>query len=175
MGTSSAAVDRIGHTIAGKYRLTRLIGVGSIGSVYAAVHQFTGRHVALKLIDPRIASYEGYAARFLREARAAAEIGHPAVCDVIDAGEEPDGSLYLALELLEGRTLEDAIDAGDLRFDELIRVGIQLLDGLAAAHDRGIVHRDIKPDNVFLLWDEKGELRVKLLDFGVAKNTKGGP
>lgn len=175
MGTSTAAVARIGNTIAGKYRLNRLIGVGGIGAVYAAVHQFTGRHVALKLLDPSVASYEGYAARFLREARAAAEIGHPAICDVIDAGQEADGSLYLALELLEGRTLEAAIEASDLRFDELIRVGVQLLEGLAAAHDRGIVHRDIKPDNVFLLWDAEGELRVKLLDFGVAKNTKGGP
>ncbi len=172
---STAAVARIGNTIAGKYRLNRLIGVGGIGAVYAAVHQFTGRHVALKLIDPTVASYEGYAARFLREARAAAEIGHPAICDVLDAGQESDGSLYLALELLEGRTLDAAIEAGDLRFEELCRVGVQLLEGLAAAHDRGIVHRDIKPDNIFLRWDEAGELHVKLLDFGVAKNTKGGP
>jgi len=172
---STAAVARIGNTIAGKYRLNRLIGVGGIGAVYAAVHQFTGRHVALKLIDPVVASYEGYAARFLREARAAAEIGHPAICDVLDAGQESDGSLYLALELLEGRTLDAAIEAGDLRFEELCRVGVQLLEGLAAAHDRGIVHRDIKPDNIFLRWDEAGELHVKLLDFGVAKNTKGGP
>ncbi|MCZ7684747.1 MAG: serine/threonine protein kinase [Sandaracinaceae bacterium] len=122
-----------------------------------------------------MASFEGYAARFLREARAAAAIGHPAICDVIDAGQEPDGSLYLALELLEGRTLEAAIEGNDLRQDEIVKVGIQLLEGLAAAHDRGIVHRDIKPDNVFLTWDEQGELHVKLLDFGVAKNTKGGP
>ncbi len=177
MGTSSSAVavSRIGSTVAGKYRLNRLIGQGGIGAVYAAVHQFTGRHVALKLIDPELASYEGYAARFLREARAAADIGHPAICDVIDAGQEPDGSLYLALELLEGRTLEAALEANDLRQEEIVRVAIQLLEGLAAAHDRGIVHRDIKPDNVFLTWDEVGELHVKLLDFGVAKNTKGSP
>ncbi len=177
VGTSSSAVAvaRIGRTVAGKYRLNRLIGQGAMGAVYAAVHQFTGRHVALKLINPDVASYEGYAARFLREARAAADIGHPAICDVIDAGQEPDGALYLALELLEGRTLEAAIDSHDLRQEEIVRVGIQLLEGLAAAHDRGIVHRDIKPDNVFLTWDEEGELHVKLLDFGVAKNTKGGP
>ncbi len=176
MGISSATASaRIGEIVAGKYRLNRLIGQGAIGAVYAAVHQFTGRHVALKLIDPRVASFEGYATRFLREARAAAEIGHPAICDVIDAGQEPDGSLYLALELLEGRTLEAAIEANDLRQDEIVTVGVQLLEGLAAAHDRGIVHRDIKPDNVFLIWDEQGELHVKLLDFGVAKNTKGGP
>ena len=169
---STAAVARIGNTIAGKYRLNRLIGVGGIGAVYAAVHQFTGRHVALKLIDPMVASYEGYAARFLREARAAAEIGHPAICDVLDAGQESDGSLYLALELLEGRTLDAAIEAGDLRFEELCRVGVQLLEGLAAAHDRGIVHRDIKPDNIFLARKD-GELVIKILDFGIAKLYAG--
>jgi eukaryotic-like serine/threonine-protein kinase len=173
--SNAIAAARIGSTVAGKYRLNRLIGVGGIGAVYAALHQFTGRHVALKLIDPRVAAHDGYATRFLREARAAAEIGHPAICDVLDAGQEPDGSLYIALELLEGRTLDHAIEATDLRWNEIVEVGIQLLDGLAAAHDRGIVHRDIKPDNVFLTWDEQGELHVKLLDFGVAKNTKGGP
>jgi serine/threonine-protein kinase len=162
--------------IAGKYKLQRLIGEGATGAVYAAVHQFTGRHVALKVLDTAAASHEGFAARFLQEARSAAEIGHPAVCDVLDAGQDSDGALYLALELLEGRTLDEAIEARDLRQDEVVRIGIELLEGLAAAHDRGIVHRDIKPDNVFLIWDEQGEQHVKLLDFGVAKNTKsGGP
>jgi len=177
LGSSTAAEGpRIGTTIAGKYRLHRLIGSGSIGAVYAAVHQFTGKHVALKLIDGTLLEqHEGFAARFLREARAAAEIGHPVICDVLDAGQEPDGTLYLALELLEGRTFEDAIEGDDLRLDEIVDVGIELLDGLAAAHDRGIVHRDIKPENIFLTWNEQGEMHVKLLDFGVAKNTKAGP
>ncbi|MBZ0116304.1 MAG: serine/threonine protein kinase, partial [Sandaracinaceae bacterium] len=175
MGQSSAATSRIGSTIAGKYRLLRLAGEGAIGTVYAAVHQFTGKNVAVKLLDSRYAAHEGYAARFLREARAAAAIGHPAICDVLDAGQEPDGTLYLIFELLEGRTLGDAIEAGELSTDDIVTCGIQLLEGLAAAHDRGIVHRDIKPDNVFLTWSDKGELRIKLLDFGVAKHTKGDP
>ena len=111
MGSSSTAIatNRIGTTVAGKYRLHRLIGSGATGAVYAAVHQFTGKHVALKLVDPALAEHEGFATRFLGEARAAADIGHPAICDVIDAGQEPDGALYLALELLEGRTLDAAI------------------------------------------------------------------
>lgn len=175
VGSTAASHARVGDLVAGKYRLNRLIGVGSIGAVYAAVHQFTGKHVALKVIDASVAESAGYAARFLREARAAADIGHPAICDVLDAGQEADGSLYLALELLEGRTLEQAIDAEDLRLDEIVEAGIQLLEGLAAAHDRGIVHRDIKPENVFLTWDERGELHLKLLDFGVAKRTREGP
>lgn len=173
--TKKATDDMIGEVVAGKYRLDRLLGTGSVGAVYAAVHQFTGKHVALKLIDPSFADYEGYGTRFLREARAAAEIGHPVICDVLDAGKAPDGSLYLALELLEGRTLEDAIESDDLRLDEIVDVGIQVLDGMAAAHDRGIVHRDIKPENIFLTWNEKGELRVKIIDFGIAKRTKASP
>ena len=176
LGTSTAlANSRIGSTVAGKYRLHRLIGKGAIGAVYAAVHQFTNRHVALKVIDASVANYEGFATRFLREARAAADIGHPVICDVVDAGQEPDGTLYLALELLEGRTFEAAIEANDLRLDEIVDALAQLLDGLAAAHDRGIVHRDIKPENIFLTWNASGELHVKLLDFGVAKSTNSSP
>ncbi|MCB9597440.1 MAG: serine/threonine protein kinase [Sandaracinaceae bacterium] len=166
---------RIGSVIAGKYRLNRLLGTGAIGAVYAALHQFTGKHVALKMIDASFGEHEGFGVRFLREARAAADIDHPAICDVLDAGREPDGSLYLALELLEGRTLDDAIETNDLRLDEIVEVIAQVLDGIAAAHDRAIVHRDIKPGNIFLTWDAHGELRAKIIDFGVAKRTNSGP
>ncbi|MFK7990240.1 MAG: serine/threonine-protein kinase [Sandaracinaceae bacterium] len=166
-------MDRTGTTVAGKYRLSRLIGSGSMGAVYAAVHQFTGKHCAIKLIDASLAENEGFSARFLREARSAAEIGHPTICDVMDAGQDPDGSLYIALELLEGRTLDEAIEADDLRVEEIVEIGTQLCDGLAAAHASGLVHRDIKPENIFLVWDEHGDLHVKILDFGVAKRTKG--
>lgn len=172
---SAAARGRVGSLIAGKYRLDRVIGTGATGAVYAAVHQFTRKPVALKVIDASIAEYEGYGVRFLREARAAAEIDHPVICDVSDAGREPDGSLYIALELLEGSTLDAAIEANDLRLDEIVQVGVQVLDGMAAAHDRGIVHRDIKPENIFLTRDERGNLRVKIIDFGVAKHSKSGP
>lgn len=172
---SAAATGRVGSLVAGKYRLERVIGTGATGAVYAAMHQFTRKQVALKVIDSNIAEYEGYGVRFLREARAAAEIDHPVICDVYDAGKEPDGSLYIALELLEGSTLEAAIEANDLRLDEIVEVGIQVLDGMASAHDRGIVHRDIKPENIFLTRDERGNLRVKIIDFGVAKHSKSGP
>lgn len=169
----SAEIEaRIGDTIAGKYRL---LGTGGIGAVYAAVHQFTGKHVALKIIDRSFSEYEGFGVRFLREARAAADIDHPVICDVLDAGKDSDGSLYLALELLEGRTLDDAIESNDLRLDEIVQVGTQVLDGISAAHDRAIIHRDIKPDNIFLTWNAQGELRVKIIDFGVAKRTNAAP
>jgi serine/threonine-protein kinase len=169
------AEQRVGTTFAGKYRLRRVIGLGGMGAVYAAVHTFTGKDCAVKVLDPTIAEIEGYATRFLREARAASQIGHPAICDVYDAGQDDgEGALYLVLELLEGEDLGAAIKRGDLTLNEILEIGCQTLDGLAAAHARGIVHRDIKPENVFLTRDERGDLRVKLLDFGVAKNVRDG-
>jgi serine/threonine-protein kinase len=159
--------------LAGKYLLRRVLGVGGMGVVYAAQHAFTNRHCAVKVLHKNHSTVPGYAERFLREARAAAEIGHPSVCDVYDAGEEPDGTLYIVLELLEGRDLGDAMEEV-LPIREIVEIGIQTLDGLEAAHGRGIIHRDVKPENVFLTRDERGNLRVKLLDFGVAKNVRRG-
>jgi serine/threonine-protein kinase len=164
----------VGSTVAGKYLLRRVLGVGGMGVVYAAQHSFTGRHCAIKVLNKSHSNIPGYAERFLREARAAAEIGHQSVCDVYDAGEEPDGTLYLVLELLEGRDLSQAMEREDLSVSEIVEIGIQTLQGLHAAHERGIIHRDVKPENVFLTRDEHGNLRVKLLDFGVAKNLRRG-
>jgi len=162
----------VGTTLAGKYLLRRVLGVGGMGVVYAAQHSFTGRHCAVKVLHKDHSTIPGYAERFLREARAAAEIGHVSVCDVYDAGEGPDGSLYIVLQLLEGRDLSQAMERKDLSVPEIVEIGIQTLEGLQAAHERGIIHRDVKPENVFLARDEKGNLRVKLLDFGVAKNVR---
>lgn len=165
----------VGTTLAGKYLLRRVLGVGGMGVVYAAQHTFTGRHCAVKVLHKHhSATVPGYAERFLREARAAAEIGHVSVCDVYDAGEGPDGTLYIVLELLEGRDLAQAMEKADLSMPEIVEIGVQTLEGLQAAHERGIIHRDVKPENVFLTRDDKGNLRVKLLDFGVAKNVRRG-
>ncbi len=170
------AAARIGSVFAGKYRLRRVLGVGGMGAVYEAVHSFTGRPCAVKILDPSMSGIHGYAARFLREARAASEIGHPGICDVYDAGlDASDGSLYLVLELLEGESLGAAMKRGDLTTQEIVEIGVQVLDGLAAAHARGIIHRDVKPENVYVTRDEQGDLRVRLLDFGVAKNVREGP
>ena len=155
--------------IAGRYRLERRVGAGGMGEVYAAVHAFTGKHVAVKLLSDEAVKSIVSLERFLREARAAATIQHPAVCEVLDAGRAPDGTFYLALELLEGEDLAGPIDRRDLSLDETIQVGVQTLDGLAAAHACGIIHRDIKPENLFLTRDDRGDLRVKILDFGIAK------
>jgi serine/threonine-protein kinase len=140
--------------------------------VYEAVHTITGKPVAVKLMGAEVADTEHSAARFLREARAAAAVDHPAVVDVLDAGQEPDGRVFLALELLEGEDLATAIRRGDLSLAEITEIGSQVLEGLAAAHARGVIHRDIKPGNVFLTRTERGDLRVRLLDFGIAKEVE---
>jgi serine/threonine-protein kinase len=169
------AAERVGSVVAEKYRLRRVVGCGGMGAVFDAVHQFTGKVCAVKVLDPAASHIQGYAARFLREARAAAQIGHPCICDVFDAGQDPaDGCLYLVLELLEGEDLGAAMRRGDLTMKEIVEIGAQVLEGLGAAHARGIVHRDVKPENVFLTRDERGNLLVKLLDFGVAKDMKRG-
>jgi len=164
------AAALVGGVVAGKYELVRVLGVGGMGAVYEALHRFTGKRVAVKLLHGTLAENENHARRFLREARAASAIGHPAIVDVLDAGQEAGGMLYLVLELLEGQDLAQAIYRRDLRTEEVVDVALQLLDGLSAAHERGIVHRDVKPENVYLVPNEKGPARVKILDFGIAKN-----
>src|SRR5262249_20602410 len=116
-----------------------------MSTVYEAIHAVTHKRVALKLLPAAaIDRSETANIRFLREAQAAASIGHPGIVDVFDAGELPDRSLYLVFELLEGRDLETAITEGTVAITELVDVVADVLDALAAAHERGFVHRDIK-------------------------------
>ena len=170
MGSDDLAQERIGQLIAGRYRLERLLGAGGMGAVYQAMHEFTQRKVAVKLMHPQIARSKLAAERFVREAQAPSSIGHRGIVEVLDGGRADDGSLYLVLELLEGQTLAAALRAGALTPGQLGAIALQLLDALAAAHAAGFVHRDIKPDNVFLVAggdDGANGPQVKLLDFGV--------
>jgi serine/threonine-protein kinase len=139
-----------------------------MGAVYEAVHEFTQRRVAVKLMHAGFKRSEIAAERFLREAQAPSSIGHPGIVEVLDGGYETDGSLYLVLELLEGETLTDLLRTGPISAEEIGGLTLQLLDALAAAHDAGFVHRDIKPDNIFLVGLSNEAPQVKLLDFGVA-------
>ncbi len=158
--------------VAGKYRLIRTLGVGGMGEVFEAEHIFTKRRVALKLVAGSLArSVPAMAERFFAEAEAAASIAHPGIVDVLDAGCEEDGTLYLALELLEGQDLESAIRRDRLRPADLVRVGVRLLEALAATHASGYIHRDVKPANIFLARSVYGAVQVKVLDFGIAKRT----
>lgn len=157
---------RVGELIADKYRLQRLLGAGGMGAVYAAEHTFTKRAVAVKLMHESFAKSKVLAERFVREAQAPSTIGHPGIVEVLDGGFDDEGRLYLVLEMLQGQTLSE-ID-GAMPLPQLLQCCKQLLGALQAAHDAGFIHRDIKPDNVFLVPQSDGSQRVKLLDFGVA-------
>jgi eukaryotic-like serine/threonine-protein kinase len=159
----------IDHLIAGKYRLTGVLGIGGMAIVYEAIHIVTLRRVAVKLIHrDAIAGGELALERFLREARAPSSIAHPGIIETLDAGELPNGQLYLVLERLDGSDLESALATKQISVGELFAIAIEVLDALDAAHSCGFVHRDIKPANIFLA-DTRNGRRVKLLDFGIAR------
>jgi serine/threonine-protein kinase len=156
----------VGRIVDGRYQVEALLGQGGMGVVLRARHQYTGQTVALKMLHPHLRLQGDVAARFLAEARAPAVIGHPGIVSVVDAGHAPGGELYLVMELLRGRTLAARLKEGPLPFEEVRRIGLELLAALHAAHGAGFIHRDLKPENVFLA--EPGGV-VKILDFGIAK------
>ena len=165
------ARKRLGEVLDARYELTDLLGVGMTGAVYRALHKYTQREVAVKIMHQQLVSADNAVARFLREAKSVAKIGHPAIVEVIDAGQTQDHWPYVVLELLHGRSLGALLKSGPLPAHQVIDIGADLLDGLIAAHGAGIVHRDLKPDNLFLL-DNPEATRLKVLDFGVAKNLQ---
>lgn len=164
----------VGHLVGGKYRIVRRIGVGGMGSVYEARHAGLGTPVAIKVLLPQLAKVPTVADRFRREAQVSATLKHPHVIQVTDVDQLPDGRPYLVMELLKGQTLQDYLDQHkSLSREEAVDIGLQILLGLECAHGLGVVHRDLKPGNVFL--DEQGVGRVaKLLDFGIAKYAASG-
>lgn len=163
-------LDRIGKLVAGKYRLELVLGRGGMGTVYRATHTWTGRAVAVKYLHPDHAQDAASVARFLREARAAASVRHPNAVDVLDMGQDADGSAYLVLELLEGITLGEHIAANKaLEPAAVARLLAPVLEALEELHRVGVVHRDFKPANIFLAVNKRGQIVPKLLDFGVAK------
>ena len=161
--------DRLGTVLGRKYRIERILDTGGMGVVYAATQLALDRPVAIKILLPVYAQNPDIARRFLTEARVAARLKHPHVVDVIDVAEEDDGTAYLVLEFLEGETLEALIArAGRLSASHCADILLPVMDALALAHARAVVHRDIKPGNVFIARGEAGEV-PKLLDFGIAK------
>lgn len=160
-----------GTLILNRYRLESLLGRGGMGSVWRAEHVQLKSPVAVKLLDPSIATNEQVLARFLREAQAAASLRSPHVVQIFDYGVE-DGTAFIAMEMLHGQSLADRITAqGKLNPEEAFRYLQQVLRAMGKAHEAGIVHRDLKPDNIFICQDEPEF--AKVLDFGVAKVKSG--
>src|SRR3954465_73260 len=135
--------SRIGH-----YAISRKLGAGGMGVVYEAYDERLQRTVALKMML-RLEQDETARRRFWREARAAASVSHPNICQIYDVGEE-QGNLFIAMELLEGQPLTDLLSRGPMSVDQAVPIAVDMLAALAAIHGRGIVHRDLKPSNVFL-------------------------
>jgi eukaryotic-like serine/threonine-protein kinase len=148
----------------GNYTIRSLIGEGGMGVVFSGEHRFLGTKCAIKVLHGSYANNPQVTARFFQEARTTLEIDHPNIVRVFDLGQSNDGSLYLVMELLQGRSLGQAIAEGAFGEGAVARIGSLVAEGLAAAHAKGIVHRDLKPDNIFLTGDQ-----VKVLDFGIAK------
>lgn len=158
-----------GDVIGGKFRIVRMIGDGGMGAVYEARHEVLGTSVALKFLHTELARRQGLATRFLQEARVSASIQSPHVTKVTDVEQTPDGTPYLVMELLSGESLQQLLDRQrKLPKDQAIDFALQILSGLEAAHALGVVHRDLKPDNVFITPSTGGPV-CKLLDFGIAK------
>lgn len=162
----------IGKVVEGKYRVRRLIGKGGMGVVYEAVHELTGRKVALKVLAAHAAPSPSNVQRFIREARAAAAVQNEHVVNVLDMGLVDGGSYFLVLEYLDGCDLSYAVAAtGGFSVERAIHVLRQLCDALSAIHAAGIVHRDLKPENIFLVERRGAPDFVKVLDFGVCTFT----
>jgi eukaryotic-like serine/threonine-protein kinase len=160
----------VGTTVDRRYLLKREIARGGAGAVFEAEHLYTRRSVALKLLVPEQRMAPEPRARLLREALALSTARHPGVVSALDAGETEDGTPYLVLELLEGRSLEGILAVRRrIGAAEVAWLGVALCEALGAAHRRGIIHRDMKPSNVFVARDEQGREVVKLFDFGVAR------
>ncbi|MPZ16955.1 MAG: protein kinase [Luteitalea sp.] len=168
-GVSPAAAghDAIPARI-GRYAIERKLGQGGMGVVYAARDQRLERRVALKMLSS-LASDETARKRFWREARLAASISHPNVCQLYEIGEDA-GELFIAMELLEGESLAERVRRGPLSVAETVPIGLEVLAALSALHARDVVHRDLKPSNVFLT-----PHGVKLLDFGLARTSQLEP
>lgn len=165
-----------GTVLGHRYRLVRLIGHGGMGSVYEALQTDLGRRVAVKVLDTRLSFEAAHVERFRREAHAAAMLGHPNIVQVTDFQSNPGEPPFLVMDFLDGQSLAQRIERhGCIDARHAALVGVQVLDALGAAHRAGIVHRDIKPDNLFLVQvPAVGEI-VKVLDFGVAKLSDAPP
>ena len=161
----SASDDMVGRMIAGRYEIVEKIGSGGMGVVWKAKDKILDRHVALKILRPEMSEDQAFVQRFRQEAKAAASLSHSNIVNIYDVGQDR-GLHYIVMELVEGQTLRDKLnEAGRLSVDEAVNIAIQICLGLAHAHACGIIHRDIKPQNILIT--NTGQ--VKVADFGIAR------
>jgi serine/threonine-protein kinase len=156
-------------TWVGEYQVESKLGQGGMASVYAGTQPVIGKKVAVKVMSRQLCLDPVQIERFIQEARAVNQIGHPNIVDVFAFGALPDGRSYFVMEWLQGETLASRLRRGWLTIPEAVAIMFQICDGLAAAHDKGIVHRDLKPENIFLVPVRNRRMLVKVLDFGIAK------
>ena len=159
-----------GRVLEGKYEIGAPIGTGGMGVVYRGVHKRLGRQLAVKFIHSRYLRKKILLSRFRNEARLAASIGHKNIVDILDLGSTHDGTFYIVMEYLKGNPLGEVVHAAG-RLPDRIAVGItiQILEALNAVHSKGVIHRDIKPDNIFIVEQAGGGQLVKILDFGISR------
>ena len=168
--------DRIGSVLEDRYSIDRILGEGGMGVVFAGTDRRLGRRVALKLLHPHLAQEAELRARFDREARAAATLNHPNVVTILTNGVTDDGAPYMVMEFLEGESLGEYLEKRNAPVnaaDAFAMLG-PVMDAVAMAHQMGIVHRDIKPDNIFLVRSPRG-VTPKIVDFGIAKVAVASP
>jgi eukaryotic-like serine/threonine-protein kinase len=159
----------LGQTLAGKYKIEKLIKTGGMGSVYRGRHVLMDKTVAIKVLRPSLAGDDAVVARFSREAKAASKISHPHAVSVTDFGEAENGVVFLIMEYLDGRTLKEVIvKEGPLPLGRAVEIVRQVAGALDAAHGHGVIHRDLKSENIMLV-SHNGDEWAKVLDFGIAK------
>ena len=170
----ATANDRIGQIIGGRYKILQVIGQGGFGAVYKALHTATGDQVAIKVLRQDIAGAMDTVGRFRQEAKQTSKLKHPNTVRVFDFGQMDDGCLYIAMEFLEGRTLTDLFrKEAPIDPKRLVHIAVQVLKSLSEAHIKGLAHRDLKPDNIFLQTVHGEADFAKVLDFGIAKSMTG--
>ncbi|MBC7173945.1 MAG: serine/threonine protein kinase, partial [Polyangiaceae bacterium] len=160
----------IGRVVDGRYRVDRILGEGGMGVVYLVVHVGLNKRMAMKVLREELACDPEVVQRFVQEAQTSTSMGHPNIIDVSDFGRMPDGAVYFVMEYLEGESLTQRIERkGPLSVLEAVEIAEQIASALGAAHAHGVIHRDLKPDNVFLIRRGDRDDFVKVLDFGIAK------
>ena len=160
----------LGRVLSERYRILRKLGEGGMGVVYLAEHIVIEKKIALKVLFPDLTRRADLVQRFIQEAKSASRIGHENVIDITDFGQSPEGYVFIAMEYLSGQDLGQVLKAsGPMPWKRAQPIVLQIAKALRAAHERGIIHRDMKPENIFVIPRDDGREFIKVLDFGIAK------